>query len=178
MKPTVKRVVELLRADKRYKRLLDTFNTASIYNIPLETLIEEVKRIHSLREIRRLSPRDADFVDKLINANTHDQSSRSRLTEILIQCVHVTLKLTNATDALKQHFLLEYSDQLRQFRTKEERIMVLNIALRKFRTYIDNVENLKALTELVISDIDKGGWSLRNSIQALQATHGHREVQL
>jgi len=177
MKPSIKRVVEILRADKRYKRLLEAFDSAPLYNIPRESIIEEVKRIHELREIRRLNPRDSGFVDKLILANTHDQSARSRLTEILMRCIHVGTKLSDAIAALKQHFLLEYSDHLRQFRTKEERSMVLNIALRKFIKYVEEVNNLKMVVEVVITDIDKGSWSLRASIQAMEIS-SKREVQL
>lgn len=172
MKPTTKTVVTILHRDKRYKRLLDTFNTASLYNIPREKLIAELKDIHSLREVRRLNVRDPEYVDKLLNANAHDQAQRSRCTEILMSCVHVTEQLNRALSALKDHLLLEYSDQLRQFRTKEERMQVLNIALRKFTRFLDNIKVLHALTELVIGDIDKAAWAMRASIEALKITRG------
>lgn len=176
-KPTTKRVVEQLRTDKRYLRLLKTFNEASLYNIPRDELIEEVKQIHSLREVRRLNIREEGYVDKLLNANTHDQAQRSRLTEILMTCLHVNEQLTRAIDALKQHLLMEYSDHLRSFRTKEERSMVLNIALRKFIRYLEDISVLKQMADLVISDIDKAGWATRASIEALKVTR-LREVEL
>lgn len=175
MKPTTKTVVSILRRDSRYKRLLETFETASIYNIPREKLIEELKTIHSLREVRRLNIRDPDYVDNLLNANAHDQAQRSRCTEMLMSCVHVTEQLARGIKALESHLLLEYSDQLRQFRTKEERLQVLSIALRKFSSYLDNIKVLHALTELVIADIDKAGWSMRASIDALKITRNREQ---
>ncbi len=175
MNPNTKRVVDLMRKDKRYKRLLETFNTASLYNIPREKLIAEAKQIHELREVRRLNVRDADYVDNLLNANARDQSSRSRLTEILISCVHVTEQLKRAIDALKDHLFIEYSAHLKSFRTKEERQQVMNIALRKFVKYVEDIRILHQLCEIVIGDIDKAGWSMRAAIEALKITRNREQ---
>lgn len=176
-KPSVARVVSTLKADKRYKRLLDTFNTAPLYQIPCETLHEEVKTIHSLREIRRLNPREEGFADNIVKANTHDQAQRSRVVEIMMRCTHVSKKLSDAMDALRNHFLMEYHDHLKQFRTKEERNIVMNMALRKFVKYVDEIENLKEVCLLVIGDIDRGAWSLKNNIEVLRI-HSSREMQV
>lgn len=170
MSTKTKTIVELIRKDRRYKRLLKTFESAAIYNIPCERLIGELKDIHSLREVRRLNIRDADYVDKLLNANSHDQAQRSRCTEILVSCLEVTEKLNRALAALKDHLMLEFSDHLRPLRTKEERLMVLNLALRKFSRFLENVAVVKGIADLVISDIDKAGWSLRASLDALKIT--------
>lgn len=170
MKSSTKTIVELIRKNKRYKRLLETFDNAKIYNIPCERLIGELKDIHSLREVRRLSIRDPDYVDKLLNANAQDQAQRSRCTEILMQCLEVTEKLNRALAALKDYLLLEFSDHLRPLRTKEERLLVLNVALRKFSRFLENVAVVKGIADLVIADIDKAGWSMRASIDALKVT--------
>lgn len=177
MKTSTKLVVNRLRDDKKYKRLEETFNTVALFNLPREELMKELKSIHDLREIRRLSTRDPDFLDKLINANTHDQAARSRCTAIVMECTHVIARLTTAVEALRQHFLLEHAEHLRQFRTVAERSMVMSVALKKYVKYIDDVSYLKEVAQLVISDIDKGAWSLRNSIEAMKI-HSQREVQV
>lgn len=176
-KPSVSRVVSTLKADKRYKRLLEMFNTAPLYQIPCDSLLEELKTIHSLREIRRLNPREEGFADNIVKANTHDQAQRSRVVEIMMRCTHVSKKLSDALDALRNHFMMEYHDHLKQFRTKEERMIVMNTALRKFVKYIGEVENLKEVCTLVVGDIDKAAWSLRNNIEVLRI-HSAREMQV
>lgn len=175
MKASTKMVISTLRKDKRYKRLLESFESAPLYNIAREELLDELRQIHELREIRRLNPREDGFVDKLISANTHDQAQRSRCVAIMMQCVNVTAKLVEATDSLKQHFLMEYSDQLRSFRTKEERSMVISTALKKFHKYVHEIDTLREVANLVVSDIDKAAWSLRNSVEALKVHHGREQ---
>jgi hypothetical protein len=177
MKTNTKQVVKMLRQDPKYKRLLEVFNTAPIYNLPREKLLEELQQIHQLREVRRISPAEPDFVDKVIKANTHDQAMRSRCSEIMMSCTLVISKLSNAVEALRHHFLLEHSDHLRSFRTKEERSMVMNIALKKFIAYVDNISYLKAVAEIVVVDIDKAGWALSRSIEALKI-HAAREHRI
>ena len=177
MKVSVKSVLTTLRSDKRYKRLLESFDTSPAFRIPKESLAEEIKVIHELREIRRLNTNDAAFVDKVIKANTHDQAQRSRLVEIIVVCTRISNKLTEAIEALKQHYMLEYVDHLRQFRTKEERNLVLNMALRKFIRFVNEVESLKEMANIVVLDIDKAAWSLKNTIEALKISSA-REVNI
>jgi hypothetical protein len=177
MKSSTKTIVELIHKNKRYTRLLETFNSAKLYNIPCESLISELKDIHSLREVRRLDTRDAEYVDKLLNANTHDQAQRSRCTEIMMRCVEVTEKLNRALAALKDYLLLEFSDHLRPLRTKEERLLVIKVALRKFSRFLENVAVVKGVADLVIADIDKAAWSMRASTDILKVTRA-REVTL
>lgn len=176
-KMTVTGVVQMLKKDKQYKRLLNSFNTLSIYNIPKENLINELKEIHSLREVRRLSPKEDRFIDKLVVANSHDQSARSRCAEIMLTCKHVTTRLEKAVESIKQYYVIEYADHLRQFRTKEERSLVMNIALKKFIGYIDDVTAISEMSMIVISDIDKAAWSIRTSVEAVKI-HSQREVQV
>ncbi len=177
MKSKVSSVVAMLRNDKRYKRLLSQFNTLPVFNIPVETLVEEITQIHEMRAIRRLDASQPGFIDAVVNANTHDQAQRSRLTAISMRCIHVTSKLKLALDNLRNYYLLEYSDHLRQFRTKEERALVMRIALKKFHTYIDQVAYVRELALQVVSDVDKGGYSLKTTVEALKV-HVHREVQI
>jgi len=88
----IENVVEMLKKDKIYKRLLQSFKEDKLYRIDTKKVIEEIKDIHNLREIRALSPKSPKFIDALVSANTKDQSSRTRLTEI-----HMTVSLAIKT---------------------------------------------------------------------------------
>lgn len=163
-------IVSVLKKDSRYKRLKETFNSIPIFRMPVDQYIKEVESIHKLREIRRLNTSDPSFIDKVIKANVSDQGHRSRLTEIQMGCIKYISTLQNAIDSLRQHLLLTYSTELRSLKTKEERLGVVNIALRTFIRAIENVMQLKELSQLVVFDIDKASWSLRLTVDAIKST--------
>ncbi len=171
---TIKEVVKEIKNDERYKRLRKSFDTLPMYQLPTDQLLSEVETLHKMREIRRLNSLDPGFTDALIKANTNDQSCRGRLTEIIMTCVKASSSLEDAIVALRYHLLLKYSDQLRSYRTKEERVQVVNKVLQPFMKYTQKIGTLKEITQLVVSDIDKGAWSLRTSIEAVQL-HVSRE---
>lgn len=174
---SLKPIIIKMQADPKYKRLKESFNSLSVYQIPIEELTTEIQTLHKMREIRRLNTQDPEFVDQLVKANTNDQSIRGRLTEILMTCTRATSTLSTAVDALKQHLLMTHSEALRSYRTKEERSYIASMALVSFVRYIDKVATLKECAQLVISDIDKGNWSIRTSIDALKL-HSSRERNL
>lgn len=168
VKKDIQPLLKEIRRDQKYKRLRLSFDEAPMYQLPLDKLIEEVETAHKLRSIRRLNSQDPGFVDAVVVANTLDQGTRSRLTEILMSCARAISTLDRAVEALKQYLLITYSNELKSFRTKEERSMVINMALAPFIRYVERVETLKNIVDLVIVDIDKGGWSLRTSIEVLK----------
>ncbi len=173
----IKELVRFLRRDERYRRLKNLFDTSPIYRLSIEQLGEEVMALHKTRPIRRLNAMDPKIVDSVVNALTTDQSNRSRLTEISITCMSAQTSLQQAIDSLRYHLVSTYQDELRQFRTKDERMMVIDMTFTQFERYITKVSILKAKADQVIVDIDKGGWALRTLADVLKIHHG-REMQL
>lgn len=176
-KSDINEVIRILRSDIRYKKLKHLFSTSPLYTIPLDTLAEEISSTHATRLTRRLNALDSKLVEKVINANIHDQSVRSRLAEIIITLVRSKSTLSDALESLRHYFLTSYQFELRQFRTKEERAMILNMALRTFDSYLTRVELVKVSAELIVSDIDKASWALRSIIDAMKI-HAAREVNV
>ena len=173
----IKPIVSAMKKDKRYKRLKEAFDTLPIYQMKIEALNTELETLHKMREIRRLNTEDPHFVDLLIKANTQDQSTRGRATEIMMACVRVGDKLTHAVKLLRDHLLLTYSDDLRSYRTKEERIQVVSIVLQPFEKYITNVSSLRESAQMVVQDIDKGNFSMNLTVRALEM-HVARERRI
>lgn len=170
-------VVKLLRADPRYKKLRHLFGTSPLYTIPLDKLSTEISSVHATRLVRRLNAMDSKIVQNIINASIHDQSVRSRLAEILITLIRSKSTLSDALESLRHYYLTSYQIELRQFRTKEERIMILNMVLRTFDSYITNVDVVRASAEIVIADIDKAAWALRATVDAMKI-HAARETNV
>jgi hypothetical protein len=160
--------VQKLKKNKKYITLKDLFNDMPIYDMPLDKLMEEVETLHKQRKIRRLDSTDHLFLDKVVEANVQDQSVRARITEIMLLCLKASSSLSTAIEALQYHLLLEYGEELKSFRTKEERLRLVQISLKPFKEYIENVNILKDMCLLVVSDIDKAAWSLSKNIDAMK----------
>lgn len=163
-----------VQTNKRYLRLREAFGTSNIYQMPIDDLIKEVESIHRIRPIRNLNAKDSKFTHKIVDANVVDQSNRSRLVAIQMDCVRASASLQDAVDNMQDYLLLTYSNSLRALRTIDERKMFMRQVLAVFLKYIDRVAVLRDLCTLVIEDIDKGAYSLMRSINAFE-TFRHRE---
>lgn len=131
------------------------------------SLQDEILNLHSCRPVRSLKAGDSKLIDKVIRANIEDQGSRSRLTEIMIQCSRVAQSIDNAIDAFRDHCILTYPKSLGQFKTKGERENAIYASLREFRAYVDELMTIHSMAELVVKDIDQAGFSLKRTVDAM-----------
>lgn len=169
LKRDISDTVRALRQDPNYRRLKELFSTLPLYRLPVDELMKEIETTHRLRDVRRLNSLDPGFLDALIKANTQEQSSRSRLTEIIMNCGRAIANLESALESLRYNLLLKHNDELRSYRTKEERLMVITLVLVNFKKYINQVKIVQDSAQLVVADIDKSAWSLKLTIMALQS---------
>jgi hypothetical protein len=177
VKVSLQRFVKVLKSDSKYKRLYTTFSTHENFTLPLEDFYEELRTGHKLRKVRKLNSTDPNFVDKLITAVLNDQSLRSRTTEILIQCSRSHALMEEAVTKLRYHLLLSYGEELVGFRTKEERLQIVNMALSPFNTFLSEASTLKESCLLLTADIDKAAWALKSLVEAFKI-HSVPETRL
>lgn len=170
----LKPILKAMRKDGKYKRLKEAFDTLPLFQLPVERLASEIETIHKTRLIRILDVGDPKFTDNLIRANVQDQSSRGRLTEIMMQAGRVVSKLEKALKTMRFHMLLTFSDELRGFRTIEERRQVVEMVLKTFTDYIDDMNSLRDSATLCVKDIDQGNFSMDKTIRMLEM-HTARE---
>ncbi len=168
---------DIIREDNRYKRLKESFDENKLFHMPIEQYLKEVESAHQIRPVRVLNPSDSHFVDKLISANTSDQSTRSRLTAIMMECVRASSTLQAATDSFREYVLMVYAEDLKSLRTKDERMMLINATLSPFLRYVTKVNTLRDTIKLVVDDIDKACWSLKLSVEAYKI-HSQREMPI
>lgn len=156
--------------DEKYKRFKRNFDQADHFNLPIKELEDELLFIHNTRPIRTLKDlrQTPGYVDHVIHATVVDQANRSRLVELTIACVNAERRLTDGLTALTDYLYIEYATELSKWRTKDERKVFLHTVLRPFYKYLDQVHSLRAKIELVISDIDKAGYTIKNTLQALE----------
>lgn len=160
-----------LKNDQRFKRMQQAFDTLDYLNLDVVPLEEEILFLHNTRPMRTLKDETTgthQYTQKLIDSLMTDQAIRSRLTEIIIACVSADRNISDMCKAYKDYAVIKYSDILKSWRTKEERRQFLDVILRPFLSYQDDVQSLQIKAELVIQDIDKAGFALKNNIQALE----------
>lgn len=170
----VNTTVQALKADSRVQRLKANFDTKSIFNIDTAKLYDEILAYHKIREIRRLNPQEPRFLEMVLKANVDDQTYRSRMTEIMIECGRAATLLQKSIDYLSQYFITAYAPELKTYRTASERQYVIQAALKSFQDYVVEVTSVKDAAALVVKDIDNGAWSLRMSVDVMKI-HSSRE---
>ena len=121
-KLTLTELQDKIHRNKKFKRLLETFQTHKLYKINLEALKEEILTLHQSRSVRTLvkfkQDRESKMVDEVITANLIDQGQRSRLTEILMQCTRASCALSEALRVFKDYALIYYDLHLGRIKTK------------------------------------------------------------
>ena len=170
-------LVKMLRRDKRYLRLKESFDTLPLFNMPIDQYHKDIDMYHKSRPIRNLNPANPKIVDQLLRASIDDQGYRSRVVAIIMECVRASASLESAVDAYKEYVLVHYSEDLKSLRTKEERMMVIKTAVGSFQKYINKVQVLRDCCDLLVKDIDQGAWSLKLSVQTLEL-HSQREMTI
>lgn len=166
----VKSIKRTIKNDDRYKKLKRAFIDLPEFNLNTDEIDEEITSLHESRPVRRLRSKleGAKFVDEIIKSLLKDQEVRSRLTEILVGCMRTEHKLEDALIAFSQYVQVEYADQLNSIRTKGERASLIESCLRPFYKYLGIVSKLQTKARVVIEDIDKSAYALKNTIEAVK----------
>lgn len=165
-----KAVKRVIINDKRYKKLKKVFQELPDYNLNVDEIEEELISLHESRTVRRLRRRleEPRFIDETVKALLKDQEVRSRITEIRISCVNTSSKLEDALVAFKQYVFSEYYSEINSISTKGERDKVVDSCLRTFNKYLGQIERVSEKCLLLIEDVDKAAYTLKNTIEAVK----------
>lgn len=167
MSTEIRELVRLLDKDKRVLRLQENFEKLSYFTLPVEKLKSEIQTAHMGRPVRTLKPQ-GEFAMAIIDALAADQAVRSRLAEISIQAYRAEKSLQTALDALRNYLIVKYDAKLKIFRTKEERLRVINVVLDSYAGYFDDVVTIQNMCQIIIKDIDQASWTLKSTIEAMK----------
>ena len=172
-------IVTQIQKDDRYKSLFQIMKNSPMFkSIKVEELKEEVSYLHTIRPIRTLVLSKIADIDEVIEANLVEQSTRSRLVEICKISGSASRNLTFSTEKLRDYVTVKYWGEVSKLKTKDERFIVVNIALAPIYSVIKNMDNLYEESQLIIEDIDKASFSLQRLVTLLQYKYDKREVKL
>ena len=166
MKTQVQVLIQKIERDEKLEQLENSFAGNNYFRIPVQALKNEIATAHKMRPIRILKPQGNDFVGRVIEALLHDQSVRSRLAEINLQAFRVEKNLEAGIKAARDYVIVKYATDLSMYKTKEERLRIVDLVLEKYIAYQDKVSSVRAMSTMVIDDIDRGAWALKSAIEA------------
>ncbi len=155
------------RAYKKYKSIVQ--NIASDVNT--EQVIKDTQLIHKSRLSRTLRKQASPVA--LQEASLNDLTQRSRLIEMRVALfVHMaSLKLTLKQTA--EFLSVKYAKSLKGFcGTAQERKAAIDIVLQEGITLQDSMQTALDVIDMVVKDIDQGGYGLKNSIEVVKMLLG------
>ena len=168
MKRDLKPIITELRTNLKYQRLKESVATLPIFRLPHAEHEKELLRIHKTREVRILSPQSPKFMEAFLSASIRDMAQRSRVSEIRMETGRCLKTLKVAVDALRDYLYVSYSQRLSFVRTKEERMMVLDIILRPFLDRMADCERVLDMCDIITADIDKAGFALKTAAEVVK----------
>lgn len=165
----VKALRKKIKGSKRYLKLREILEDNEIeqYNIPVETYLSEAKQRFFARKFRKLDANSVRILDELTAAGMEDSALRSRLTEMLVLCEQAKKSIGGLLDRYENAALIEHGTSLRRIvTTKEERKEFIRGILEDYISYLRDVETFSEQLKLLITDIDKAGYQMKNIIDA------------
>jgi hypothetical protein len=168
MSTQIEQLLKKIDNDAKILRFDESFCKFSHFNLPIKALQNETETLHRMRLMRTLKTQGSDFVARIVDASMADQAARSRLTEITLQAFKAEKVLITTLESLKDHLLVTYNDDLRIFKTKEERLRIVDIALSRYQKYLNDVTRIQNMVAIVVKDIDQGAWTIKSILEALK----------
>lgn len=156
-----------LRKTAEYKKVCDMLDTAR--QLDLDNMQSEIESLHLGRKMRNLRLKTLS-ADKLIDVACQEASSRSRLVEIVLGLTRNFNMLELAHQAATETLISKYYKELPGSTKASKSAFVydimsdLKIKLTEFKSVIE-------IANLVVSDIDKAGFSIKHIVELLQTAN-------
>lgn len=167
----IKRLRKLLRKDPQFKKIIKFFERVSTEISPVG-FYDEIKRLHKMRSSRSLERGSKAFLDKVVEANLQDQSYRSRLAEIQMECAKLLSKYEPVVDDLVLYMHAQHLEAIKGFfSSKVDRVEFLQGLCKDHHTFLREVRSVEEAAKLIITDIDKAGYMFKNLIEAMKIVH-------
>jgi hypothetical protein len=163
-------IIDLLKADKRVKKLNKMLDNGS-FALDTDMRIREMLTSHKVKKLRRLTTRHVleRFQEKVITAMLENQAFRSRVVEIYTECIIISGKLEEHLRGLKGYLKSKYSDQIKKngYSTVADKNSLIDAVLEPAIVRQHELKQVISVAKLIQEDLDQGGWSVKNLIEAI-----------
>jgi Na+-transporting NADH:ubiquinone oxidoreductase subunit NqrC len=168
---------DVLSKSKRVKRLLRKVEEG-VFSVDEKRLMDEIELLHSNRMVRTMTFKviHEKLAQKyLVDANAQNQTNRSRLVEIQMIITRKQNSLSRQVDQLTKYLKNRYYTNLKQLRTISDRDNAISRVIEPAMDALARLENIFNYAEMVISDIDQAGYTLKriNEVLDIKAKEYH-----
>jgi hypothetical protein len=164
-------LVKAVRADPNYlkfQRILETVRK----RVDLDASLKEALGLHASRTSRNITGENRYSPKVIIDASLKDLSFRARLVELRVKNDLQLSTLREAIDAMRRHISTEYSDELRDFPTVDQRRSFVDRVLKNSKEFLAEGEAFLETADALIKDIDQAGHTIRHIIECLKLLSG------
>jgi len=164
-------LVKQIKTDPNYVKFTKIVENVR-KRVDIEGSLNEALGLHASRTSRNITGEKRYSPKTLIDANLKDLSYRARMVEIRVKNDIQLSVLREAISAMRRHISTEYSDELRDFSTAEQRKSFVDRVIKSANEFIAEGEALLGTLDTLIKDIDQGGFAVRNIIECLKLLDG------
>jgi hypothetical protein len=160
-------LIKAIRKDPKYKTLKQVLENAQS-KIDIEQSRKRAFVLHASLEVRGLYGRKKFSPKRILSATAQIQANRSTLVEIRARLSEHVSYVEAAQAAFRRHVFSEFSEDLRDYRTKEQRDAFINNATVTVVDFISEVTALVDLLDTFIKDLDQAGHNIRHMVDVLK----------
>lgn len=166
-------LVKVIRGSKEFAKFKTIVETAKSRGDVVGGTAEALS-LHASRLSRGIRGKDRYSPQVLIDASLQDMSNRARLVELRVKNDMQLATVREAIAAMSKHINTEYSDDLRDYSTVDQRRALVDRALKNSKEYLAEGEAFLATLDTLIKDIDQAGYSIKAIIECLKLLDGHK----
>ncbi len=156
-----------VKSDPSYKKFqLILKNT--LEKLDFERSLKEAQTLHASRTSRSLMGNDRYSPKKIIDAAVKDLSTRARLVEIRVANDRNLSHLRSAVEALRRYISTEYSEELRDFSTADQRKSFVDRVMRSAHEVLEQGDAVMNVVDHLIKDIDQSSHAMRHVVDCLK----------
>lgn len=160
-------LLKAIRGNPNYKQFLTIIEVVR-GRIDIEAATKEASALHAGRLSRSLHGEHRYSPKHIVDANMQDLSNRARLVELRVRHDKQLSNLKAAVDAMRGHILTEYSDELGDFSTADQRKSFANRVMKSSVQLQSDLEALISILDHLIKDLDQASHTMRNIVALLQ----------
>lgn len=160
--------VQYCQANSSYKKFNSQLESGK-YNVNLVDYYKKVEGLHATRIVRRLTVKQiaADYQKYLMEATLQNQQYRSDSVDYKKECFKVNSLLTWHTEELKGYLINKYPKSFKELGNENNRQAAWNVLFANAYSITSQNECFIEYVDMVIEDIDKAGWTLKNLTDVL-----------
>lgn len=152
-----------VKQDPDYRKLKRLLKNGA-FKLDVAARIDEIKRLHATRVVRTLKYTEIvkEKQKQLITASLDNTATRSRATEIKMECTEISSTLEEHLSALVKHLKATYASQLRAsgYKALQAQDDAVKHMLRDAYAVLRSMERITKICDLLIVDVDQAAHSL------------------